>query len=127
MIVVFNSLDLNSLVSGWKLQVDADPAVLAAVRSAGARAGGHDVLVEGNVKDGSSGIHVDIGVTRRTTSSNGSDIENLDFTRGWRRRRDDPSIHRTGKEEATEETHLEVVDQTGECMRLSEWKCRTGS
>ena len=106
-------MNLNSLVSRWELQVDANPAVLAAVRSAGARAGGHDVLVEGNVKDGSSGIDVDIGVTRRTTSSNGSDIDDLDFIGGRGRRRNDSSTDRTGKEETTKETHLEVADQTG--------------
>lgn len=116
---------MNSLVSGWKLQVDADTAVLAAVGSARSRTSGHDVLVEAHVKDGSSGIDVDIGVARGTARSNGSDIEDLDFTGGRRRRRDDPSADRTGEEEATEETHLGVVGQTrGKMYEVDECKFR---
>ncbi len=101
-----NILDFDSLVSGWKLQVDADAAVLAAVGSAGSRTSGHDVFVKSNIKDGSSGIDVDIGVARGTPRSDGSDIENLDLTGGRGRRRDDPSADRAGKKKTTEETHL---------------------
>jgi hypothetical protein len=105
------SQDLDSLVSRWELQVDADTAILATVRGGRSGAGGHNVFVKGNVKDGTRGIDVDIGVTRRTARANGSDVEDLNRARrrrsGHERR---GSAGCPGKEEETgEETHLEAV------------------
>jgi hypothetical protein len=106
------SLDLDSLVSGWELQVDADAAVLAAIGDAAARAGAHDVLVKGDVKDGASSIDVDIGMAGRAAGSDGGDVDDLDLARGRRPNseasaRSDSSDGSASEEKTSEETHLE--------------------
>ena len=121
------SLDLNSLVSGRELQVDADAAVLAAVGDAAPGTGGHNVLVEGHVENGTGGIDIDNGMAGRASRADGSDVEDLDLagSRGRSGQRiaagsDDGSDGRANDKEAREEAHLENGLLRGEKLRNPE-------
>lgn len=100
------SVNPDSLVSSWELEVNADPAVLAAVGRAAPWTGSHNVFVKGDVKDGASGIDIDVGMASRTARANGGDVDNLDILGSRRGGGNHGRADCAGAEEAREEPHF---------------------
>jgi hypothetical protein len=100
---------VDSLVSGRKLQVKADSAVLARIGRGTFGPNTNNVLVEGDVKDGASCVDVDKRMANGAASADSRDVENsyvgsragLGNDQGWN------SSGKADEESNSREMHLQ--------------------